>query len=243
MTVFVSRSGWGARSARSVSTNITPANGGVTVHYVGSGSVAKQNHDQCAAQVRSIQDYHMDQKGWSDIAYTYLACVHDHVFVGRGPGVRTAANGTTSGNQNWYAVCGLVGDADAIPENLVKAYHSAIARLRGAGGAANRINGHRDHLSTSCPGERLYALVKDGSLDPRRAAVPPWPGIYLKYPPITRHSSVTTWQEQMRTRGYSLTVDGAYGEESKAICVRFQRSKGLAADGIVGQDTWDASWR
>ncbi|GAB3509107.1 peptidoglycan recognition protein family protein [Amycolatopsis cihanbeyliensis] len=242
MTTFVSRSEWGARSPRNVSRSITPQHGGVTVHYVDAGNIARQNHDECAGQVRAIQNHHMDGKEWSDIAYTYLVCIHDYIFAGRGTGVRTAANGTTSGNQNWYAVCGLVGGADPVPDELVAAYRAAIARLRGAGGAAEEINGHRDHLATSCPGDRLYALVRDDSLDPRQAAVPPWPGVYLSYPPITYHRSVTVWQRRMRELGWSLTVDGAYGPGSKSACTAFQRERGLGVDGIVGQNTWDACW-
>ncbi len=29
----------------------------------------EDNLDDCAARVRSIQDYHMDTNGWSDIGY------------------------------------------------------------------------------------------------------------------------------------------------------------------------------
>lgn len=244
MTTFVSRSEWGARPPRNKSSNITPENGGVTVHYVGSGSVARSDHADCAGQVRSIQNQHMDNNGWADIAYSFLVCVHDYAFVGRGYHTRTAANGTDSGNQNWYAVCGLVGDADDIPDGMVKAYRSTIARLRGTGGAADGINGHRDHRSTSCPGEQLYEMVNNGTLDPGGddGSPPAWPGVYLKYPPITRHASVSTWQRRMRALGWSLDVDGAYGEASKAACEEFQRKHGLTVDGVVGPDTWDAAW-
>ncbi|APU13674.1 MULTISPECIES: N-acetylmuramoyl-L-alanine amidase [Actinoalloteichus] len=246
MTTFVSRASWGARAPRNVSNNITPQNGGVTVHYVGSGNVARPDHSQCAAQVRGIQNGHMDGNGWADIAYTHLVCVHDYVFHGRGPNVRTAANGTNPGNQNWYGVCALIGDADTVPAGLTAGIRSAIANLRSVGNAANGINGHRDHLATSCPGSRLYALVQDGSLNPGGGGgpspAPAWPGVYFRYPPVTTHSSVRTWQQQMLNRGWSLAVDGAYGAGSREVCLAFQREKGLGADGVVGPATWAAAW-
>jgi hypothetical protein len=71
---------------------------------------------------------------------------------------------------------------------------------------------------------------------------PAWPGVYLKYPPYTRHSSVTTWQKQMKARGWRLSVDGVYGQESKDVCRKFQAEKRLAVDGVVGPATWKASW-
>ncbi|WP_026066498.1 peptidoglycan recognition protein family protein [Actinoalloteichus spitiensis] len=247
MTTFVSRSGWGARAWTSRSTNITPQNGGVAVHYVGAGSVARQDHADCAAQVRGIQNQHMDGNGWADIAYTYLVCVHDHVFTGRGINTRTAANGSNSGNQNWYAVCALIGSSDSVPSELVNGIRSAIDTLRATGGAANGITGHRDHVATACPGEILYGMVGDGTLDPGGGGggpgtPPAWPGVYFSYPPITRHASVSTWQGRMRERGWSITVDGAYGQASKDVCLAFQREKGLTADGIVGPATWNAAW-
>jgi hypothetical protein len=170
MAIFVTRSQWGARARRSSNTNITPGNGGVTVHHVDAVRVARSNHADCAGQVRGIQNYHMDTNGWADIAYSHLSCVHGYVFQGRGEGQRTAANGTNAGNQNWYAVCALTGGSssnyDTITQPLIDAIRLAVARLRSRGGAASRINGHRDHLATECPGNALYNLVQNGTLNP-----------------------------------------------------------------------------
>lgn len=68
----------------------------------------------------------------------------------------------------------------------------------------------------------------------------PWPGVYLKYPPLTTHASVAPWQTRMVQRGFTLVIDGKYGKNSKSACVGFQKDAGLQADGIVGPKTWDA---
>jgi N-acetyl-anhydromuramyl-L-alanine amidase AmpD len=77
---------------------------------------------------------------------------------------------------------------------------------------------------------------------PPGTAAPPWPGRLLMYPPLMQGSDVHTWQQQMAARGWSLAVDGQYGPESQGVCRQFQAEKGLAVDGIVGPDTWAATW-
>ena len=78
---------------------------------------------------------------------------------------------------------------------------------------------------------------------PSGGAAPPFPGRVLKVTsPMMSGGDVRTWQQQMANRGWRLGVDGIYGNESKNICTSFQREKGLAVDGMVGPQTWAASW-
>ncbi|MFP8885435.1 peptidoglycan-binding protein [Streptomyces mangrovi] len=242
MAVFVPRSEWGARAPTNRPSHITPGNGGTTVHHVGGTPVARSDHDECAGQVRGIQSHHMDGNGWADIAYTYLVCVHGRVYEGRGPWVRTAANGTDSGNRDWYAVCALTGgsssDYDPVTEELLDALRWSIANLRDIGGAGRGINRHGDHLPTSCPG-LLSSYVRDGSLEPA-SGPPAWPGVHLSHPPATEHPAVGLWQRRMRERGWSPGTGGRYDARSKEVCERFQARHGLTVDGVVGPETWKA---
>ncbi|MEU6033963.1 CHAP domain-containing protein [Actinomadura sp. NPDC047616] len=76
-------------------------------------------------------------------------------------------------------------------------------------------------------------------------SVPAWPGRYLKYTPgkpMMRGNDVKTWQQRMRTRGWSIDVDGIYGPRSAEVCRAFQSEKRLVRDGIVGPATWRAAW-
>lgn len=50
------------------------------------------------------------------------------------------------------------------------------------------------------------------------------------------------WQERMNERGYSLTVDGRYGDESAAAADNLQRLADLPRDKKIGPDTWFAAW-
>jgi hypothetical protein len=106
---LVTRAQWGARPRKGTPTPLNPT--GATAHWEGP-HMGTFPHDQCDDKVRGIQAFHMDGRGWSDIAYNALVCPHGYVYEGRGPGVRSAANGTDAGNDADVAVCYLGGEGD-----------------------------------------------------------------------------------------------------------------------------------
>jgi hypothetical protein len=53
---------------------------------------------------------------------------------------------------------------------------------------------------------------------------------------------VQVWQAQMSGRGWTISVDGDFGPQSDNVCRQFQAEKGLSVDGMVGSQTWAASW-
>lgn len=69
-----------------------------------------------------------------------------------------------------------------------------------------------------------------------------YPGRLLKHPPLTVGEDVRTWQAKMVERGFTLDVDAKYGPKSSGVCKQFQQQKGLQVDGIVGPDTWEATF-
>ncbi|WP_131739198.1 peptidoglycan-binding domain-containing protein [Actinomadura roseirufa] len=75
-----------------------------------------------------------------------------------------------------------------------------------------------------------------------QTASPPWPGRYLRQPPVMQGDDVYKWQDRMHERGWKLQVDGYYGPKTEAVCVAFQEEKHLEVDGIVGPKTWAAAW-
>jgi N-acetyl-anhydromuramyl-L-alanine amidase AmpD len=78
---------------------------------------------------------------------------------------------------------------------------------------------------------------------PAGGAAPPFPGRVLTLTnPMMSGADVRQWQGQMAARGWTIGVDGFYGNQSREVCTAFQREKGLGVDGQVGPQTWAASW-
>ncbi|WP_212647620.1 peptidoglycan recognition protein family protein [Brachybacterium massiliense] len=57
-----------------------------------------------------------------------------------------------------------------------------------------------------------------------------------------RSHGLARWQQRMRERGYTITVDGRYGDETERIVRYFQQLIGLTVDGKIGPATWAAAW-
>jgi hypothetical protein len=119
-------------------------------------------HRNCAARVRGMQRFHMETRGWLDVAYNHVFCRHGYVFVGRGFGARSAANGTNDVNDHYFAVCFLgddsAGRADVTPEAR-RALRQLIAEYRRRYPKATQVRPHSDFVATQCPGDELRALI------------------------------------------------------------------------------------
>lgn len=123
----------------------------------------RQLHENCAARIRAIQDFHMDKQGWLDIAYNHIFCRHGYVFAGRGFGIRSAANGSARANDAYFAICFLgddsAGRADVTPQAR-RALSSLVAEYRRRYPGARRVRPHSDFFATNCPGDELRALIR-----------------------------------------------------------------------------------
>ncbi|WP_435108840.1 peptidoglycan recognition protein family protein [Nocardiopsis synnemataformans] len=239
---FESRSAVGLPSVSGVSTNITPRSGGTTIHYVGGavGIPASAPHSRCRAKIREIHRFHTRGRGWAFFAYSLAVCQHGIVMEGRGKGRRTAANGTNPGNQRYYAVLGLIGGSERPSAQMIQGIKDTVAYLRSSGGAGSRVNGHRDHLSTSCPGDRLYQLVRDGAFGSGGSGSPVTPGPEG----MDSERSFSSQQKAINALGYRprLAVDGIFGPLTEDGVQWLQRLVGVDADGLWGPRT-EAAYR
>jgi N-acetylmuramoyl-L-alanine amidase len=135
----------------------------VAVHYSGMNADEQRLHANCAPRVRGMQRYHLETRDWLDIAYNHVFCRHGFVFVGRGFGVRSAANGTNEANDGFFAVCFLgddsVGRADVTPAAR-RALEQLLAEYRRRYPKAREVRPHSDFFATKCPGDELRALIR-----------------------------------------------------------------------------------
>lgn len=65
------------------------------------------------------------------------------------------------------------------------------------------------------------------------------------YPPhggANGSDGLRQWQGQMSARGWTISADGFYGDQTANVATQFQQEKGLGVDGFIGKDTWSAAW-
>lgn len=153
--------------------------------------------------VLSICRYHRNSNGWNDIGYNFLVDKYGTLWEGRAGGIDQAVVGAQAQGYNsqstGIAEIGTHADVPASTATL-----DAIARLvrwklplhgsptagtvtlTSAGGSQNRyrsgtqvtferVSGHRDADSTSCPGDAFYAQLPDlrarvGDVQPTQGA-------------------------------------------------------------------------
>lgn len=229
---FVTRAQAELRGPKSVSRNITPGKGGVAPHYGGPRQPAAEpgaDHARCVATWRNWQKYHMDTKGWSDIAYTGGFCNHGFAFAGRGVGVRTAANGTNDGNQRFYAVTWIGGEGQVPSQAAIDALEWWVVELRKQG-AGRAVWPHRKFKPTGCPGDPL--VNQAARLDNRDVISAPGYRATVKLG-MNDHPDVERLQ-----RILGLSVDGDFGPNTDKAVRAFQAKHKLTVDGVVGPNTW-----
>lgn len=168
MIEVVSREEWGARSPKSRS-QIPDHPKGFGLHWNGPPMNligGCNNGSLCAAKVRQIQNYHMDEKEWYDLAYSYLVCPScGRIYEGRTFGIRTAANGTNRANNKYHAVMVMFGEGEPFTDQA-KVSVLYMADLHENEYGTSEIRPHRKFKSTGCPGPEATKWARNGAPPP-----------------------------------------------------------------------------
>lgn len=145
---IVTRVQWGAREP-DYRVAIHGSNG-IFIHHSAGPRVKRPNVRE---QVRGIQRFHMDDRGWSDIAYNFLVADDGRIFEGRGWGVVGAA--TYNWNSHSHSFCYLGMGDEPITYAARDAFRWLKAEHKRRYGRSY-CKGHRDVRATACPGPWLY---------------------------------------------------------------------------------------
>jgi hypothetical protein len=159
---IVSRKQWGARPRRERTVQDPHRVKAIYVHYSESPGGQRRYPQQCAA-VRGIQNFHMDSRGWSDIAYSYLVSNPyrggaSRAFEGRG--IDTVPAAQMNHNTNTVAVCVICANGEKISWRTKLTLRRLIWTLRKQIGKQVPVRPHNSVNETSCPGAALTAWVK-----------------------------------------------------------------------------------
>lgn len=172
-----SRRAWGAdESLVRDPYRYAEVTGAMIHHTAGANSYTA---DQVPAILRSIQAYHVNGRGWNDIAYNLLVDKFGRTWEGRGGGVDRAVQGGHAWgvtNERVFGISMLGNYEEAKPTTAaLDAIERAIAwkfsvhevdpygATWGSGGQdggsieLNAISGHRDENATLCPGANIYS--------------------------------------------------------------------------------------
>ncbi len=163
----VSRSQWGA-----IFTN--PAATSTVSHLIVHHEFGSNTSSDWAARVRSVQNFHINGNGWSDIGYNFLVDPNGVIYEGRAGGDNAIGAHFCGRNRNTMAVC-MLGDYSSVTpttatQNSVKdilawkankeginplgsSFHSSV------NGSLTHIAGHRDAGCSVCPGNGGYATL------------------------------------------------------------------------------------
>ena len=134
------------------------------------------DHARCALIVLAHADFHMRPvsqggRGWVHYAYSGSSCPHGVGFIGRGRDVRTAANGTTAGNDSSYAIQYTgAGEADPLTVEAMRSFIDMADYLR-----EPLRREHADHKPTACSGPHIRPWRRAGFPRPPGGTTPPPP--------------------------------------------------------------------
>jgi Ca2+-binding RTX toxin-like protein len=153
-------------------------------HTAGTNTYSR---DQADNVVRGIHAFHVQGRGWCDIAYNFLVDRFGRIYEGRYGGIsKPLIGGHAAGFNTGTTGISAMGDFTSTEpsRDMVQAFKRLLAwrldvahlrptgwtKLTSSGGGTSRygagdtvtlrvITGHRDTSYTACPGARLYAKL------------------------------------------------------------------------------------
>ena len=180
MTEWITREQIGLRPRNGGGVALKAANvDGYALHWPGmakpidaTGAIGFRR--VCSA-LRGWQAYHMDDRGWSDIAYEAAVDQAGRKYTLRGLNIQSGANGNQDVNERFGAVLLVLAPGE-------KPSAAMIATVREVGGefcrrftgSRRKPYGHRDVRpeGTDCPGPAAYAAIQAGTFTPGTTTTP-----------------------------------------------------------------------
>lgn len=186
-----------------------------------------------ASSVASAEDIHRWHlnNGWEGAGYHFLVRKDGKVYRMR-PEEKIGAHAYMN-NYNSLGIC-FEGnfEVEQMPDIQVQAGKELVAYLKNKYGI-NKVQGHRDVNSTSCPGRnfRFNEIANGQATD-----------VVIEKPQQNATGKIATIQSTLNSRyGFNIAVDNIYGSETKTALVKglqTELNKQFNAGLVVDRNFW-----
>lgn len=131
--------------------------------------------EEIKAALRGWQNYHMDDRGWSDIGYQEAVDQLGNAYGLRGLRTQSGANGDRDVNERFGALLLILAPGEKPSDAMVKTVRARIARHRELFPRSELIVGHDEIRpeATACPGPIVIQGIDDDLFEPNPAEPSP----------------------------------------------------------------------
>jgi hypothetical protein len=173
MTVY-SRADWGARPARPgpgplVAREVV----GIVFHWPAMAKPVR-GFKAVAASLRGWQNYHMDDHGWSDIAYQVAVDQDGNRYILRGLDTQSAANGDEDLNDELGAILLVLAPGEEPSDAMIREVRRVVTDHRRLFPNSDVLMGHNEVRpeGTACPGPIVQRHLERGTFEPAAGTAP-----------------------------------------------------------------------
>lgn len=170
MTTF-SRADWGARPARSGPGPLAARDVVGLVFHWPAMTKPVRGVKAVAAALRAWQAFHMDDRGWSDIAYQVAVDQDGNRWILRGLDTQSAANGDQDVNDDFGAVLLILAPGEEPSPAMIREVRRVVVDHRQLFPNSDALLGHNEVRpeGTACPGPIVMRLLEEGAFEPQPA--------------------------------------------------------------------------
>jgi hypothetical protein len=249
---------WGARPSSGDVNVVSQRPVKILVHHTATPNVPDLGRPAADLLARTIQQFHMDRRGWLDSGQHFTISRGGFVLEGRHRSLEVLRSGdrTVEGahctGQNLVAIGieneGTYLDVDP-PEGLWNQLRELCVYIcRQYGISGTEIYGHRDFKDTACPGDRLYGMLPRLRGEVAHAIGQPLARREVRKAtwPLLRQSDVgppvCAAQHLLRDAGFAeVTATGRFDATTAAAVVRLQTAGRFEqVNGMIGGESWPA---
>ncbi|XP_061585647.1 N-acetylmuramoyl-L-alanine amidase-like [Cololabis saira] len=159
----IPRCQWGAKPRRGTPIPLSLPLQYLYIHHTYEPSSPCLSFPNCSRDMRSMQRYHQEDRGWSDIGYSFVVGSDGYIY--EGVGWNQVGRHTRGHNSVGYGVSVIGNYTSTLPSrhalNLLR-HRLVRCGVAGGGLAANfTIHGHRQVVNyTSCPGDAFFSEIR-----------------------------------------------------------------------------------